>query len=99
MRDPPPPHPFPIEPELGDEKVESAPDSLLRALALQLPAAVAEERSGIEFALPDEGLRVDREPAPFQVSENVSAMEVLVQDNGLSFLAPQLAAGRDCLVQ
>ena len=84
MDDPPPAHPFTVELERFGQKIEPACDrSHGLRVAGELGPPVAEERRSVERSLPDERLRVDREPGLALGREHVSAVEVLVQDRDL----------------
>jgi hypothetical protein len=52
---------------------------------------IAEQRSGVEGALADEGLRIDRQPRLAFSAQDVPAMEILMDDD-------ELALGRDQLL-
>ena len=84
MDDPPPAHPLTIELERLGQKIEPMRDRSHRPrVADELSPPVAEERRNVERSLPDERLRVDREPGLALGREHVSAVEVLVQDHDL----------------
>lgn len=63
MGDAPAAHSLAVEVDLRGQQVEAAPDAAFGVgIGAELPASVAQERSGVELALADDRFRVDREP-------------------------------------
>ncbi len=82
MDDPPAAHALAVEREVGGQAIEAAaeaPDGVW--IAGELGPAIAEKRGGVERTLADERLWVDREPGLALGAQDVSAVQVLVEDD------------------
>lgn len=98
MRDPPPAHALAIEPELVRQHVQPAAHTRDVLRAAKQPAAIPEQRSGVELALARERLRVDRQPRLASRAQDVAAVEVLVEHDLVTLLTAELEARGDRLV-
>ncbi len=92
MHDPPAAQTFSVEVKFGGKLIETAPDTPASSRILgELRPPVAEQRGGVEGAFTDERLWVDRQPRLALGTQNVAAVEILMDDD-------ELALGRDELL-
>jgi hypothetical protein len=82
-------HPIAIEVDLRSQQVKTPPDHA----AVNRPAAVAEERRGVERGLRDNRLRIDRKPRLPLCLQDVAALEILAADRQLRLRPSELARG------
>jgi len=82
---------FSVEAKFGRKLVETATDTPARSRILdQLVPPVAEQGSGVEGAFADERLRVDRQPRLAFGAQDVSTMELLMDDDEFALRRDEL---------
>ncbi len=97
MHDPPAPQAFAVELKFGRELIETAPDTLAGSRILdELFPPVADQRGGIEGALTDERLWVDRQPWLAFGAQHVATVEILMDDDELTLTRDELLNSVHC---
>ena len=91
MEDAPATHPVAIEIKQVDERVEASAHSPDRIWFIdELEPSVPQQGCRVERWVSNERLRIDREPAPVRVPEDVAGAQVLMQHDGLRRAADEV---------